>query len=210
MTKLVRKLLGHVFAMPRLNWLWVITRELDDSLPDYQARISFDPAVLPPDAEEIEVSLAHIPEEHRPDVEQRTCNGHRCFVARHNGQIIYACWVAFGTCYSYALSREYELAGDEAYGYGAYALPEWRGNGVHPAMICWVARTVMDWGYTQMFCFLDWRSLAAMRMPKKLGGRQSGVRKVGATGFIEAFGFRWYFHWDHGAFKALKRRFYRW
>jgi hypothetical protein len=40
-------------------------------------------------------------------------------------------------------------------------------------------------------------------MPEELG-----YDKINTTGCFEVLGFGWYFHKDHGAFSALKRRNY--
>lgn len=180
-----------------------MTKTLDGSLPAYQARIPFDFEILPPDIEEVEARLAHIPAEHRPDIERRIHNGELCAVAKHNGQIIYVSWIAFGTCYAHILDREYELAEDEAYLYSVYTLPKFRGNGIHPAASCHRLQLLKEWGYKRDHAFIEPKNSAAMRMPEKLG-----YEKVGITGFIEVFGLRWYFHKDRGAFSALKKRNY--
>jgi ribosomal protein S18 acetylase RimI-like enzyme len=203
MVSFLRKIIRRLFRRPQFKQLVIVTRRLDGSLPAYQARIPFDFEVLPPDIEEIEARLAHIPAEHRPDIERRIQHGHLCCVAKHNGQIIFVSWIAFGTCYSYVADREYELADDEAYLYSAYTLSEFRGNGLHPAGTWHRLQLLKNRGYKRALNFIEPKNSAAMRMPEKLG-----YEKVGVTGFIEVFGFRWYFHKDRGAFSALKKRNY--
>jgi GNAT superfamily N-acetyltransferase len=199
----LHKIIKRLFRRPQFRQLVIISKILDGSLPAYQARIPFDFEILPPDVEEIEAHLAHIPAEHRPDIERRIRNGDRCCVAKYNGQIIHASWIAFGTCYSYLLDREYELADNEAYWYGAYALPEFRGKGIHPATGCHILQLLKGRRYKRILAFIEPENSAAMRMPEKLG-----YDKIGITGFIEVFGFRWCFHKDRGALSALKRRNY--
>jgi ribosomal protein S18 acetylase RimI-like enzyme len=203
MVSLLRKIIRRLFRRPQFQYLVIVAKTLDSSLPAYQARIPLDWEILPPDIEEIEARLAHIPPEHRPDIEWRIHNGQRCCVAKHNGQIIHAHWTAFGKLYSYALDREYELADTEAYGHGAYTLPEFRRKGIHPAAACHMLQVLRDEGYKRVFGLIEPKNSAAMRMPEKLG-----YDKLGISGFIEVFGLRWYFHKDGGAFSALKRRNY--
>jgi hypothetical protein len=203
MAGLLHKTIGRLRRGSRRKRLVIMVKALDHTLPSYQARIPINFEVLPSDVEEVEVRLAHIPPEHRPDVERRIHSGHRCCVAKHRGAIIYVSWIAFGTCYSYALDREYELAQDEAYAYGAYTLPRFRGNGTHPAASCHRLQLLEDWGYKREFAFMEPENSAAMRMPERLG-----YDKAGVTGFVEVFGFRWYFHRDRGAFSALRRHNY--
>lgn len=200
---LLRKTVRRLSRRPRLTWLTVVCHSLEGTLPAYHAQMPFHFDVLPLDVQEIKARLAHLPVEHRSDIEQRIHNGHRCFVAKHGGQIVFVSWAAFGKCYSYALDREYKLADTEAYGYSAYTLPEFRGNGLHAAATCYKLRSVAESGCKRYLFFVEPRNSAAKRMPEKLG-----LEKVGITGLIEVFGIRWYFHWDGGAFSALKKRNY--
>jgi len=198
---LLHKITGRLFRKPQRMRLVIVARTLSESLPAYQARIPLAVKVLPPDVDETERCLAHIPPEHRPDIERRVRHGHLCCVAEHNGQIIYVSWIAFKICYSYLLDREYELADDEAYWYGAYALSAFRGNGVHPAVGCYILQLLKDRGCKRVLGFVEKENPAALHSVAKLG-----FKKVGLTGFIEVFGLRWYFHRDDGVFSALKRR----
>jgi len=203
MVNLLGKIVRRLSRRPDFDHLIIVAKPLEGTLPIYKARIPFDFEVLPPDIEEVEGRLAHVPFEHRSDIEQRIQHGDRCCVAEFNEQIIYASWTAFGTCYSYALDREYELAKGETYLYSAYTLPKFRGYGIHPAVTCRRLRLLRSWGYKRDLAFIEPKNLAAMRMPEELG-----YAKVGITGFIEVFGFRWYYHRDGRAFSALKRRNY--
>ncbi len=195
----VRRLLRR----PRILWLVVVRKAFHGSMPTCEPRIPIDIGELPSDVAVIESSLAHFPRVHVGDIRSRVDNGHRCFVARHEGRIIYAAWVALGRCYSYALDRWYELADDEAYGYGAFTVPEFRGNRVHPTVSCHILRLLQDSEYRWVYAFIEPNNRAALRMPKQLG-----CERVGITGLVEVAGIRWNFHRDHGAFAALKRRNY--
>jgi len=196
-----RKLIRRLLKKPRFRQFVVVTRRLDGSLPVFQARIPFDFEELPQDVEEIEASLAHLPAVHRNDIGHRVQRRDLCHTAKHNGQIIFASWIAFGERYSYALDRRYKLADSEAYLYSVYTLPEFRGNGVYPAAHCHSLKLLNELGYKRILACIDPENFAAMRVSEKLG-----YDKVGTTGFIEMFGLRWYFHRDHAAFSALKPR----
>ena len=199
----LQKIIRRLLRKPQFRRLVIVAKTLDGSLTAYQARIPFDFEELPQDVQKIEASLAHIPAEHRNDIGRRVHRGDLCHIAKRNGQIIFVSWIAFGDCYSYAMDKEYELADNEAYLYSAYTLPEFRGNGIYPAVHSQSLRLLKDLGYKRILAFIASENSAAMRMPEKLG-----YDKVGTTGFIEMFGFRWYFHEDRGAFNALKRRNY--
>jgi len=198
---LLVKIVRRLYRKPQIKRLIVPCKSLDGALLTYQARIPLDIELLPSDVEEVEDCLAHIPPEHRFDVARRIQHGDRCCVARHAGQIVYVTWIAFGACYSYALDREYKLTQEDAYLYSAYTLPEFRGNGIHPAAHCHIARLLKDWGYRWLLCFIEPENTAAMRLPDKLG-----YEKIGVIGFVEVFGFRRYFHRDCRACSALRRQ----
>jgi RimJ/RimL family protein N-acetyltransferase len=203
MPTLQRKIAKRLSTGPQFEWLLIVSKKLNGSLPVYEAQVPFKFEVLPQDPEEIEARLVPVPKEHRPDIEWRVKNGDRCFVAKQNGQITFVAWAAFGKCYSYLLDREFRLADREAYGYGAYTLPRFRGNGLHPAATCHRLQFLREQGCERYVAFVEPGNHAAMRMPEKLG-----LEKVGVTGFIELFGLRWYFHRDRGALSALARRQY--
>jgi L-amino acid N-acyltransferase YncA len=200
---ITHKLVNRLRRRPGFSYLVIYAKTLDELLPIYQARIPFEFEVLPANVEEIEKELAHIPYEHRSDIERRISNGDRCFVAKSSNCIVHVDWVAFGKCYSYLLDREYELATDECYGYSAYTLLEFRGMGIQPATTYRRNKLLRDWGYRRVFAFIEKQNKAALRMPEKLS-----YEKIGYTGFTEIFGLRRYFHWDQGIFTALKKRGY--
>ncbi|MEW6404807.1 MAG: GNAT family N-acetyltransferase [Chloroflexota bacterium] len=199
----LRKLVNRLRRKPGFSCLVVFAQKLDALLPTYEARILFEFEVLPANADQVRTRLAHIPSEHTFDIEQRIRNGHRCVAAKHLGHIIYANWIAFGKLYSYLLGREYELASNESYVYSAYALPEFRGKGIYPAVASQTNKLLRDWGYKRVYVFMEPHNRAALQMPAKLG-----YEKIGYTGYVEIFGWRRYFHWDRGMFAALTKRGY--
>lgn len=200
---LLNKTIGRLRRKPQFYYLIIVTRTLDDLLPTYQSQLPLDFELLSSEVSEVKTKIAHIPVEHRSDIERRISDGDRCYAATYKNRTIFVSWTAFGKCYSYALDREYELADSAVYLYSAYTLPEFRGNGIYPAANCHRLQLLKDWGYKRDIAFMEPKNFAAMRMPEKLG-----YSKVGVTGFIEMFGFRWYFHKDHGIFSDLKKRDY--
>jgi GNAT superfamily N-acetyltransferase len=198
-----RKVIRRLARAPRLEYLILIRRRLDGTLPAYAASMPLEFAVLPCDADVVERQLAHLPAEHRPDIADRLGRGHLCCVVKHNGQVIWVTWIAIGTYHSYLLDRDYELAPDVGCSYGSYTLPEFRGLGLHTAAMNHRLHELRERGFRQFFAFIEPENRAAMRPAEKLG-----YERVGATGFIEIFGVRWYFHRDGGAFAGLKRRYY--
>jgi hypothetical protein len=200
---LLRKILRRLCRKPKLRYLCIVAKDLNAPFPSCQARIPLEFQLLSPVVKEIEERLAHLPAEHRPDIAQRVQEDHRCVVAIHEGKLVFASWTAFGSCYSYFLDREYELSDTEAYLYGAFTLPKFRGKRIYPASNCYRLQLLKEMGYKRELALIEHDNKAAHRMPKQLA-----YRKAGITGFIEIFGFRLYFHRDHGAFSALTKRYY--
>ncbi|OQY48806.1 MAG: hypothetical protein B6242_01290 [Anaerolineaceae bacterium 4572_78] len=188
---------------PKFNYLIIVARELDATLPMHEAKIPFSFETLPSDASEIEQRLTHIPPHHRNDIHDRVARGDRCTIAVYKGQIIFVGWMGMEVCYSYWLDRYYKLAPHESYSYSAYTIPEFRGQGVHPTATYKRLQLLNEWGCTIAYAFIDPHNKAALRMPKKLG-----YTTIGKTGFIEVFGIRFYFHNDKGVFEALDKHHY--
>jgi RimJ/RimL family protein N-acetyltransferase len=198
-----RSAIKRLCRRPQTRWFVVMMRTLSIQLPECQTRVSVDIEELPPDADQIAAELGHLPSIHTFDVPQRVESGHRCFVARYGQRSVYVSWIALGQCYSYALDREYKLADDEAYSYSSYTVPEFRGNGIHPAVRCYILRLLKEAGYDRAYSFIDPYNQASKRMPERLA-----YERVGITGFVEVAGIRWYSHWDRGTFSALEKRSY--
>jgi len=133
MKLIFRKISNRLRFKPQFTIYYVDERILDDSIPEFEARIPFDLEILPPDIQETEARLSFLPEEHMPDFPQRIKNGHRCFVAVHEGKIVYVVWTAFNKCRFFPIAREFILSEDKVYGYSSYTTPEYRGNSIYPA-----------------------------------------------------------------------------
>jgi ribosomal protein S18 acetylase RimI-like enzyme len=198
-----RKLIRRVLRTPKLQWLDIVARDLNQNVQFFPARLPFRFEVLPPDLLELEKRLVDIPDVHKSDLKRRVAYGHICCIAEYEGQVIFTSWIATRRCYSYLLDREIELGNDEAYLYSAYTLPEFRGQGVHPSATTRRLQYLKEHGYTKAFAFIEPNNNAAQRMPAKLG-----YKKIGTTGLVEVAGIRWYFHRDGGHFSAITRRNY--
>ncbi len=203
MLSLPRRVARRLARGPEAKRFVVVARALDRELPRYEASIPFSFEILPPDPAIIRSHQSHIPEEHTFDIEQRVAKEHLCCVARHRGAVVFVSWIGLKTGYSYHLPRTFELAEGEAFLYGAYTLPDYRGRGLQPACAARRLRWLHGEGYTRALALIDPKNPAAMRMPQKLN-----FDRVGASGYYEIFGLRWYYHFDGGAFSALRRRHY--
>lgn len=65
-------------------------------------------------------------------------HGHRCFVARLRGEVVYRMWVADADAVR-SMYPAGALPVDAVWAYGCFTLPSARGGGVYPAAIAWLA-----------------------------------------------------------------------
>lgn len=200
---MLNRITRRLTRKPRFHYLQVMYKPLQGNLPDYRAAIPCQLVELPPNVECVEKTLAHLPHKHRPDVAKRINSGQICYVGKHNNQVIYAVWLATGTCYSYLLDRTFKLAPDELYSYGAYTLPQFRGKRVHPDMVCQRLKISQAKGYRHNIGFFEPNNTAALKMPKQLGYQYAGV-----VGMFEIFGIRAYFSLVRNTLRADDRRFF--
>ena len=200
---LLDRVIGRLRRRPRLKRLLVVSRPLQGPQPVYECLLPLEIEALPGDKEEVEASLSHLPTEHTFDIAERLRRGDGCIVAKHGGRVVYVVWVAFKKYYSHLLDREYELANDEIFTYGAYTVPEFRGKGIQPTVACRMYGGMKDTGYKRLLAFIDPKNPSAMSIIDKYG-----YERVGMSGYVEIFGIRWHFHWDGGAFSTLAKRHY--
>lgn len=115
--------------------------------------------------------------------------GHRCYVARFNGRIVHSRFVAVEKAYAIYLRTAIPLSPHEVYFYDAYTVPEYRGNGICPAVARFVGGEMRQLGYRQAVAFILPDNHPSLRVWFKLGGQKKGY-----IGFVELFGARRYFY----------------
>jgi GNAT superfamily N-acetyltransferase len=179
----------------------IFCRDLEALAAPSEPHFPFRFRILAP--AEMQERLAHLPSEHTPDIPKRIREGQTCLVAEHDGSVCCVLWAATAKCYSYRLDRKYPLANDEAYVHGAYTVPALRGCGLLTRGLGYYAEWLRARGVRRILVIIAPTNAPAVRAALK-----QRYRPVGTTGFVEVFGFRWYFHCDRGAFKALRRRYY--
>lgn len=194
---------GRLRRPPRFCRLIVMRRELDHPVEVLPAAIDLEFVDAPEDIDELQRLLRDVPLEHRVDIVARHRAGQRCFLACHGGEVVHAAWLAFGSCYSYMLDRSFELAADEAYLHGSFTQPAFRRQGLQRACAGHRLQVMRARGFRRVVGLVDPHNRLAMRSDPKTGYLRAGV-----SGFVEAFGVRFYFHHDLGAFSALRRPFY--
>ena len=107
-------------------------------------------------------------------------SGGRCFVARHEGRIVHAGWVTGADAWIDYLGCAMPLATGDAYQFGSFTDPAFRGRGIAAARVAAMARALRAEGYRRLVaCVLPenadaWRPLERVRY--RVAGRISVVR----------------------------------
>jgi GNAT superfamily N-acetyltransferase len=200
---IVQKILNRLRRTPQLRWLRIVVKDLTKPVPFYESRLPITVVSLPDDVAKISAELSNIPPEHWNDIQDRLRAGHRCNIAKHQGQTVYSSWVGLNVAYSYLLDRTFELSSDQVYLYGSYTIPEYRNLGIQAAAMKDCLTELKRLGYKQAIAFIEPGNKAAQRMPQKLG-----FDLVGITGLVELFGIRFYFHRDKPTLLVPTKRNY--
>jgi GNAT superfamily N-acetyltransferase len=116
----------------------------------------------------------------RPDADpsethRRLEAGHLCFVARHEGQIVHACWAATGRAWVDYLACEIPLAGDEVYQYDSFTAPAFRGHNLAAARVIEAARYFRHASYRRLIAVVVPGNASAFRPLEKAGYRPFGL-----------------------------------
>jgi len=131
----------------------------------------------------------------RPDVDpsemrRRLEAGHLCFVARHEGQIVHACWATPGRAWVDYLAYEMPLARDEVYQYDSFTAPAFRGHNLAAARVIEAARYFHHAGYRRLVAVVVPENASAFRPLEK-----AGYRPFGLIGYVQIGQWRRNFCW---------------
>lgn len=166
--------LSHTIYRRVIVW----SRPLDESPLALTTDLSVVISLLEPD--QVDDYLQFHPGASPEDVRARLRSGHWCFVARHAGRIVHACWAAAGRVWIEYLEREIELACDEVYVYESLTAPEWRGHNIAGARSAYMARFLWTAGYRRTIAVVVPENRPALRAVEK-----AGYRPVGVMGYIK-------------------------
>jgi SAM-dependent methyltransferase/ribosomal protein S18 acetylase RimI-like enzyme len=122
------------------------------------------------------------------DFHRRLRSGHRCFVARHEGRIVHACWAATGRIWIEYLGRHLVLPPDSVYHYDSFTIPEFRGLNISAFRVTEAARYFRAAGYRRLVAVVAPENLAAFRPLEK-----AGYRRVGRMGYVRIGPWRYQF-----------------
>jgi GNAT superfamily N-acetyltransferase len=139
---------------------------------------------------ESDAYAAFRPDADPSDMRRRLEAGHLCFVARHEGQIVHACWAAAGRAWIDYLAYEMPLARDEVYQYDSFTAPAFRGHNLAAARVIEAARYFRQAGYRRLIAVVSPENTAAFRPLEK-----AGYRPFGLIGYIQLGQMRRNFCW---------------
>jgi len=140
------------------------------------------------DKTEVDEYLSFRPGAHPSEVRSRLEAGHLCFVARHEGRIVSAAWIATGRVWVDYLAREVRLAADEAYLYESFTSPESRGQNIPAVRATYEAQHFREAGYRRLVAVIMPENKPALRHAEKAGWQPFGM-----LGYIKLGPWRWDF-----------------
>ena len=101
--------------------------------------------------------------------------GRLCFVARHEGQIISACWATIhGIWYPY-LACEIRPALNEVYAYDGSTKPDFRGHSIFPGILAEMMRYFRAVGYGRMIIGVEPENKSSLGAIRKAGFHPFGI-----------------------------------
>jgi SAM-dependent methyltransferase len=124
---------------------------------------------------EVDAYRSFRPEADACDIRRRLANGHRCFVARYEGGIVSAAWLATGRVWVEYLNREIRLATDEAYLYESFTAPGFRGQNIPAVRATYETRYFRDAGFRRLVAISMPENKPALRHAEKAGWQPCGV-----------------------------------
>lgn len=112
----------------------------------------------------------------RPEASEGAIRGrlqrrHLCFVARSQGHLVSATWVALEQAWIDYLHWELPLAAGEAYVYDAFTLQAWRRGGLSKCLSAEITRQLHQRGVVRSWRAIMPENVAALTMQARLGSR---------------------------------------
>jgi RimJ/RimL family protein N-acetyltransferase len=141
----------------------------------------------------IEDRVRALPAETWSDVGDRIALDHWCLVGICDGAVAHVAWAGIGTFKAYWSDHWFRLRPGDAYLYGAYTMPGFRGRGIHPASAIQRLQQAHERGIRRVYWFVDPSNRAARQMPTKVG-----AVRIGSAGYLEVAGIRLHYLTDVG------------
>lgn len=189
----LRSLWFHILGETVYRRMVLFERPLSDPIPSAVAAVPVEISLLQPS--EAGEYVAFHPGLDAAEVRGRLDRGGKCFIARHQGSIVNACWSAEGSvCIDY-LGCNLQLTPGEVYVYNNYTDPRFRSRNIAIVRAIEMLRHFRALGYRRLVAVVVPENKAAFRSPEK-----AGYRQIGVIGYIRIG------RWRHHLLSAWHRR----
>jgi RimJ/RimL family protein N-acetyltransferase len=188
-----RSLWFHILGETFYRRVVLFERPLSDPIPSASAATPVEISLLKPS--DVDEYVAFHPGLDAAKVRDRLDHGGKCFISRHQGSIVNACWTAEGSVWIDYLECSIQLAPDEAYVYNNYTDPRFRGRNISAVRAAVMLRHFRELGYRRLVAVVVPENKAAFRSPDK-----AGYRPIGLIGYIKIG------PWRHDFMSAWNRR----
>jgi ribosomal protein S18 acetylase RimI-like enzyme len=153
--------------------LFLLERTLDQPIADFTPALPVDVAML--GEGEIDDYLAFRASSTRDNIADRLRSGQMCCVARHEGRIIAAAWVAVQPVWVSFLGCKIEMAPGDAHIYDKFTLPAYRGQGISNAVRAHHLKHLQRSGYRRATGAVLPENASSLRDDTKGGFRTYGI-----------------------------------
>jgi GNAT superfamily N-acetyltransferase len=148
-------------------------RSLAESVSEVTAGLPVHVDIL--QESEVDDYLAFRPDTPRTSVMTRLTLGHQCYLARHEGCIVAACWTATRPVWNEYLDCEIGLGAGDAYLFDRFTLPAFRGLRIGNAVRMHQLRRLQQAGYRRTISAIMLENKPALRDIAKGGARPFAV-----------------------------------
>ncbi len=190
-SRLANRITGRLLSKPLFVHVYVLALNYEDmkSLPPPPIELEIREVTEKDDGEVEALAGFRFYGQSKSEVLQYLEAGQRCWVAKHEDQVICCSWRATGHYRDYYFKRRFDLADNEEYLLGGWTSPAFRGMGIFPHVIAaaWHERSKSH---------PDWRAITFIRPNNRASlqtAHKMGLSVVGRVGFIEVFGIRFHF-----------------
>jgi GNAT superfamily N-acetyltransferase len=118
---------------------------------------------------------------------KRLNDGHLCFIAEREGDIVGYCWVAFQELYVSEIDKKIKFSNTEACLYDAFVFPEYRRKRIYQKMLVEIFKFLRKKGHEKAFINILSTNISSQR-----GVEHVGFQSIKNVTFLRLFGLRKY------------------
>jgi GNAT superfamily N-acetyltransferase len=117
----------------------------------------------------------------------RLREGHRLFVSKENGEMVYCLWAEFHDVRIRWLDLCFDIPDDMIYCTGSHTIPEYRNRGIAHKLDAQIAQYFKKEGFRHIIGVVDPANMASRAVNKKLGIREYQMVRYKRYGFIKYY-----------------------